>query len=225
MYKIFSFALLICLLWTFHAFAAIVSCPPKPAGKVNIIWSSDAVKYDFTKSQNQMDSMETDTVNPYDRSVKTHVGGLMKGGINMKSQIQVAGLSYSQSQMICQWIDKMDITIAIDPTIYIAREYPKGGCEHRAILEHEMKHVFVDRSIVKKYAPMIKEHLEKAVLKVGIVGPKPERKRAEFHKKITDYMSAQLKAVTDKMYAERRALQAKVDSREEYDRVSGLCKP
>jgi hypothetical protein len=204
--------------------AFATTCPPKPAGKINIIWSSDAVKYNFSKSQAQMNAMETDTVNPYDRHIETHVGGLMKGGITMRSSIQVAGLTYPQSRVTCQWIDKMDITIAIDPTIYIASEYPKGSCKHRAILEHEMKHVFVDRSVVKKYAPKIKQHMQNAVMKVGIVGPKPERRKAEFHKKITDYMEAQLKAITDKMYAERRSLQAQVDTKEEYDRVSSLCR-
>lgn len=210
----------------FFAFEAkaITTCPAKPAGKINIIWSSDAVKYDFTKSQAQMDAMETDTVNPYDRHVKTHVGGMMKGGVSLQSSIQVAGLTYPQSKVTCQWVDKMDVEIAIDPTIFIANQHKKGSCRHRAILEHEMKHVYVDRAVVKKYAPMIKSHLQKAIVKVGIVGPKPERRKKEFHKKITDYMEKQLKAVTDKMYAERKALQAKVDTKEEYDRVSNLCR-
>lgn len=222
MYKIFLTAFFLITLGTDAAQA--VTCAAQPAGKVNLIWSSDAVKYDFTKSQAQMDAMETDTVNPYDRGIKTHVGGLMRGGISLKSQIQVATMTYPQSQVTCQWVDTIDLTLAIDPTIYIAREHPKGSCKHRAILEHEMKHVYVDREVVKKYAPIIKKHLEQAVLKIGIVGPKPERRSKEFQKKITEYLEGQLKTVTDKMYAERRALQQKVDTREEYDRVSSLCR-
>lgn len=222
MYKILAFTLFFVFVAMLRAEA--IECPAKPAGEVNIIWSSDAVQYDFTKSQAQMNAMDSDTINPYGRNVKTHVGGLMRGGIEMKTNIQVASLVYSQSRVTCQWIDKMDITIAIDPTIYIAREYTKGSCKNRTILEHEMKHVFVDRSVVKKYAPLIKSHLQQAILKVGIVGPKPESRREDYRKKISDYMEAQLKAITDKMYAERRALQQQVDSKQEYDRVSSLCR-
>lgn len=203
---------------------AVTNCPPQPAGKVNIIWSSDAVKYDFSKSQAQMDRMETDTENPYDRKVKTHVGGLMSGGISLKSQIQVATMTYPQSRVTCQWIDSVDVTIAIDPTIYIAAEHPKGSCKHNAILDHEMKHVFVDREVVKRYAPAIKKHLEQAVIKVGIVGPKPQQRATEFQKKITDYMDGQLKTVTNRMYEERRNRQQQVDTLEEYERVSNLCR-
>lgn len=203
--------------------AAPVTCPAKEAGKVNIIWSSDAVKYDFSHSQAQLDRMEIDTENPYDRSVKTHVGGLMSGGINVRSSIQVATLTYPRSRVVCQWIDKIDVTVAIDPTIYIAREHEKGSCKHRTILDHEMKHVYVDREIVKQYAPVIKDYLEQSILKVGIVGPKPERRAKEFHKKIVDYMDARLEDVTDRLYADRRDRQQAVDSLEEYKRVSELC--
>lgn len=220
---LFMFALIFIAL-TKDGFAAPTTCPSKPVGKVNIIWSSDAVKYDFSKSQNQMDSMEVDTENPYDRSVKTHVGGLMSGGIGIKTEINVATLTYPRSRVVCQWVDKMDVEIAIDPTIFIAREHKKGSCKHRAILEHEMKHVYTDRQIVKKYAPAIKAHLQQSLVKVGIVGPKPETRASDYQKKIVEYMDGQLKAITSKMYAERRQKQQSVDSLQEYERVSSLCR-
>jgi hypothetical protein len=218
------FIYMICIfLWSGQAMA-VTTCPSKPAGKVNIIWSSDAVKYDFSKSQSQMNRMETDTENPYDRSIKTHVGGLMSGGISIKSEINVATITYPRSRVSCQWIDKMDVRIAIDPTIFIAREHGKGSCKHNAILQHEMKHVYVDRTVVKKYAPAIKRHLEQSIRKVGIVGPKAERRAPHFQQKIIDYMDGQLKAVTSKMYEERRIKQQGIDTLEEYERVSNLCR-
>lgn len=198
-------------------------CPQREAGTVNIIWSSDAVKYDFSQTQSQLDRKEVDTKNPYDRSVKTHVGGLMSGGINVKSTVEVATMTYPRSRVTCQWVEKVNLTIAIDPTIFIAKEHPRGSCKHRAILEHEMKHVYVDREIVKEYAPILKRHLEQAIIKVGIVGPKPERRAPEFHQKILEYMEARLKDVTDRMYKERRQRQQQVDSLQEYQRVAAMC--
>lgn len=220
----FTFVFVIILFLASPSAKAVETCPSKPVGKVNIIWSSDAVKYDFSKSQHEMDRMEIDTKNPYDRSVKTHVGGLMSGGIGIKSEINVATLTYPRSRSVCQWIGSMNIEIAIDPTIFIAREHKKGSCKHRAILDHEMKHVYVDRQVVKKYAPAIKAHMQQSMSKVGIVGPKPERRAPVFQKKIVDYMDEQLKLITEKMYAERRVKQQDIDSLEEYQRVSNLCR-
>ena len=203
---------------------AAVTCPSKPAGKINIVWGSDNIAYDFTKSQAQLDRVDVDTDSPYDRSVKTHVGGLMKGGISVNSQVQVMTLTYPRSRQICQWIDRMDVNINIDPKIYIARDHKQGSCKHKAILDHEMKHIFVDREAVKKYMPIIKRQLEIAVRKVGIVGPKSDRDVNKYQKKITDYMDKELRSITEKMYAERKGKQQGVDTLEEYERVSRQCR-
>ena len=209
-------------LWSGDVLAEI-TCPAKPAGKVNIIWGSEPIQYDFSKSQSQMDRIDNDTVNPYDRDTKTHVGGLMQGGIAIKSQVQVATLTYPRSKQICQWLDKMDVNININPKILIASDHKKGSCRHNAILNHEMKHIFVDREIVRKYVPLIKRELEQAAIKVGIVGPKDARNAKLFQDKITDYMDGRLKIITTKMYSERSQNQQGIDSLVEYNRVSAEC--
>lgn len=201
-----------------------VTCKPQPMGTVNVIWSSDPIQYDFTKSQSQMDRIDNDTKNPYGRNVKTHVGGLMQGGISIKSKTQVATLTYPRSREICQWVGSMDVAIHINPKILISRDHKPGSCKHNAILEHEMKHVFVDREIVKRYIPLFKQAIEIAVRKVGIVGPKKQSDQSLYQKKINDYIETEFKKISDKMYADRSAQQTKVDTLEEYERVAAKCR-
>lgn len=203
---------------------AAITCDPQPMGKINVTWGSENISYDFTKSQSYMDRMDNDTINPYDKNIQTHVGGLMKGGISVQSRVQVATLTYPRSRQVCQWIDSMTIGIRIDPKIYIARVHKQGTCKHKTILEHEMKHVFVDREIVKKYIPIFTSELNKALRKVGIVGPKAQNDTRKYQGKINDYMEQKLKAITDKMYAERSDRQMNVDTLQEYERVAGLCR-
>lgn len=223
MHRIFIviFAFILCLeMANAHA---TVTCPSREAGKVNVVWGSDKITYDFTKSQSQMDRIKNDTISPYASHIKTHVGGLMKGGISVESSTQVASLTYQRSRQTCQWVGGMNVKIQIDPEILIARDHKPGTCRHNAILEHEMKHIFVDREVVKKYIPIIQKTLKNAVVKVGIVGPKPERDKQRYHKKIMDYMDETLKSVTAKMHAERAKRQQGVDTLEEYQRVQNLC--
>lgn len=221
MFRFFS-VLFAVLVMPFVAHAEI-ECKSQPVGQVNVVWGSDEIKYDFKKSQSQMDRIKSDTVNPYHRSVKTHVGGLMQGGIAIKSGIQIATLSYPRAKKICQWVGNMQVSLNISPKILISREHKKGTCKHKAILEHEMKHVFVDREVVKKYVPIIRANMLAAVKKVGIVGPKNARDEKKFHEKITKYMEDQLKIVSDQMYAERSKRQQGVDTLEEYERVARVC--
>ncbi len=200
-----------------------LDCPAQKAGKVSVSWKSDPIRYDFTKSQRQMDAMENDTVSPYARDAKTHVGGLMKGGIALESRIMTSALGYERARKICQWIDEVRLDLRIDPKIYITREHRKGSCKHNAIMEHEMKHVYVDRDIVKKYVPIFKRRLQDAVMKVGIVGPKDERDQKRYQQKINDYIESQIAAVNNQMTAERRQRQQAIDTLEEYERVARMC--
>jgi len=198
-------------------------CPSKPMGKVNVIWGSDKIEYDFKKSQNQLKRMNIDTVSPYDRNAKTHVGGLMEGGIGVEYRSQTSFITYPRLKKVCLWVEKVEIKMDIDPKIYVAREHKKRTCKHNAILDHEMKHIFVDREIVKKYAPLIKGEMEKAVRKVGMVGPKKSSDLKKYQRKIDDYLQARLKNITDKMHAERNANQQGVDTLTEYERVANFC--
>lgn len=211
------------LLLSWGAHAQTVECKPQTAGAVRIVWSSDKIDYNFNKTQSQMDAMQVDTVSPYAASAKTHVGGLMHGGISVRLETQLSTSTYQKARMVCLWVDNVNINIAIDPTIYIAKQYKQGSCEHNAILEHEYKHIQVDREIVKKYAPQIKKVIEKAIQDIGIVGPKQERDKSNYSKKISDYLDQQLKIATDTMYAERDKRQQAVDTLAEYERVAGLC--
>lgn len=203
---------------------ADVTCPPKPAAPVNIIWGSDNIKYDFSRSQSQMDNMNNDTQSPYGNNAKTHVGGLMKGGISVQSQVQVATMTYPRARQMCQWVDRVDVNIKIDPTIYISRDHKPGSCRHKAIMEHEMKHIYTDREIVKKYVPIIQSALSKAVVDIGIVGPKDMRDQARYQKQINDYIAREVKNINTKLNTERRQRQQAIDSRQEYDRVAAMCK-
>ena len=117
----------------------------------------------------------------------------------------------------------MDVNININPKILIASDHKKGECRHNAILNHEMKHIFIDREIVRKYVPLIKREMEQAAIKVGIVGPKDARNAKLFQDKITDYMDGRLKIITTKMYSERSQNQQGIDSLAEYNRVSAEC--
>lgn len=199
------------------------ACPAQKSARVDVRWRSEPIKYDFTKSIDTLNHSDVDTKNPYGTHVTTDVGGLMSGSIKYKSGIQISSIRYPASKVACLWIDKITIDVIIDPKIMVAREHAQGTCKHNAILEHEYKHVAVDRAVVKKYLSNIRQAATQAVQKVGVVGPKPDEQSDGFKKKMSDYIEAQVKVVMDKMYAERKGKQASVDTKKEYDRVQAQC--
>lgn len=190
---------------------------------VSVGWNTEDIKFNHTRSSGQLNNYDIDTKSPYARHVKTDVGGLMSGEIAIKSNFNFSLLRYPSSKQTCIWFDHIDIKITIDPTIYIANDHKRGSCRYQSIKHHEMKHIYVDRKLVQKYTQKIKYRVQKAVAKVGVVGPRPDHDVARVQKKMQTYLEEALAPVITAMYEERRELQQDVDSIEEYERVKGQC--
>ncbi len=204
--------------------AAAIECKRQPMPPVRITPSKSAVLYDNTKSQNELDRMEIDTVNPYGNSHKTHVGGLMSGEIRVEHQIGFVQEQYEALGQSCLHYDSVNVTMVINPTIYIARETKPGTCRYNAILEHENKHVEADRIVVNKYAKRIGEAISFALNKYGVTfGPFDVARIPAVQAKLQDYVNGIVKAEVNAMNTERMKMQQAIDSLEEYERVRKLC--
>lgn len=207
-----------------HQILDIISCDPQDMTKINVIWETDEINYDYSKSMNQLSNMPIDTKSPYAAHVVTKVGGLMKGGLEVTTNYKVAKARYEILRKNCLWLSEIDIRIKINPTIFIANEYPPGSCMYDSVKTHELKHIQVDRDIATKYQHYLREMASKVAQKVGVVGPKSDIEARRSEAKIQDYFSQHMNAVLEAMYKERGERQQAVDNIHEYETVQGRCK-
>lgn len=206
-----------------QASSDVATCPVQKSARVDVRWRSEPIKYDNTKTTAELNRRDIDSENPYGVHVSTDVGGLMSGKMEYRSGIQISTVRYPTSRVSCLWVDKVVIDIIIDPTVQIASENPKGSCEYDAILEHEHRHVAIDRKVVTDHLNSIRAAAAGAVSKVGMVGPKPDATVDDFKKKMTAYIQDAIKVSADTMYADRTKRQKALDNKAEYDRVSAKC--
>lgn len=217
------------LLWLILlAFPTIVSaadnwCTPPKSPIINIKTSTDNISYDFSKSEKQLNQFSITTVSPYASNVITDVGGLMKGGIETSQQMSFGTMTNPNTNQMCFWYDRIDVLIHIRPTIFVARDFPKGTCMHNSILEHEHKHVIVDREIVNKYAGLIGQAIRDDVSRYRLFGPYPVPQSQANLQQVKLRMQNILKTYSSQMSSERKARQQQVDSLSEYERVNKSC--
>lgn len=207
------------------ASADVATCPQQKNARVDVRWHSEPIRYDYSATTAQLNAKPIDSDNPYGVHVAVDVGGLMSGTISYKSSVGVTTLLYPASNEACLWIDTVTIDMTIDPLIQIASEHPKGSCEFAAIMEHEHKHIAIDRTIVTEYTDKIQAAAAQAVARVGMVGPKTRDTIEMYKSKMSDYVTMAVKAEADMMYAERTRRQKALDNRAEYDRVAAQCGP
>lgn len=201
-----------------------LQCELPKGTAINVTPKTLDVRYDYSESLSQIQKVKSDTIDPHGFGGISITQGFMRGVIKMVPKIHMSYKS-SQAQGIgCVWYDKIDVVIEIDPTIVIANEVYQDRCMHKAVREHELKHVKVDRQIVNKYAKIIGKKLYQELNNRGFIsGIIPLSSMHNVKQRMQDTVYQVVKHEYRKMELERIDLQRAVDSKEEYERVSAKC--
>lgn len=204
---------------------ATIECHAKSAPKISVVPTKSIVKYDFTKTKPQLNSIDVDTVSPYGPNHQTYVSGLMSGSIEVSHQVSFMHETYDQLDQGCLYLKEIEVKVHIDPTIFIAKEYPQGSCMHNAVLTHERKHVREDQLIVNKYSNIIGVAVAKLVDSQGPAFGPYEIDRLPFvQQNIQNSLNQVVVKYNDKMNHERQQRQQAIDSLEEYESIGKRCK-
>lgn len=201
-----------------------VQCRTSPAPRITVSPKQSTIQYDFSKSKDDLGEFDIDTISPYGPQHKTHVGGLMAGEIAIEQRVEFTNEIYERLGVACTAIKSIEVSIKMDPTIYIANEFKKGSCKFNAILVHEKKHVRVDQKIVNKYAQLIGDDLKRAIKNKGVqFGPLRESEIEKIQAEIQKTLADTLTRRRDQMNEERSWDQQAIDTKEEYDSIAAQC--
>lgn len=199
-----------------------LQCVVPKAPVINVSPVTKEVEYDFSKSSDELGMMQNDTVNPYAPGTDTTTGGLRHEEPKVSIEVKI-GYKQHATGPVCFWYDAINVKIQLQPKIYIASDKTGDKRCRDAIVEHEKKHVTVDRQVINKYAQELGKAIQEAVNSAGGVGPyNPDRIEAT-QEMMTEHIKTALASRQLAVEQEMRKRQAEVDSYEEYERVGTLC--
>ena len=203
--------------------ADLVHCNMDKAPTIQVQPSSDPVYYDFSKTSEDLKNFHIDTISPYGPQVETIPGGLTNDKLTISFRTSVTGTTYPTLKLFCMWYDTITVQIHLSPVVYVAKNHHPRTCQHKEILEHEKKHVRADREIANKYARQVGVELQKAVNRIGALGPYPESDKEEMQKKMMEHIKSVIVSQELSMQEDQRRMQEAIDSLEEYERVRKAC--
>lgn len=203
-----------------HAAPSFCRADQTPAVHVGLI--APTPRSDFSRDMTQLEKFHIDTVNPYGAKIDTHVGGLTAGTIKVEQKMSIAGASLAGQT--CLWPGQVQVTIRLDQVVYIAKEYKPGTCMNASVWEHEHKHVRVDREIINKYRPVFETQVRAAAARMGVIGPFDTQNQKAYQDHMMKQIGDAVSVITKQMETERNTRQQNVDTVQEYDRVSAVCK-
>lgn len=200
------------------------SCPRHDPAEINIIPRTEEVQYDTSQTLAELQGYQMDTVDPYAFHGTTVTQAFMRGKIRVEQAIKLAHSQNRKRDLSCLWYDTIEVTLHIDPTIVVAREIYNDHCMRKAVIDHELKHVRVDREIVNKYANVIGQKLLSELQSRGFsAGPIPSDRVEEVSEKMQRVVKQILELETQKMSIDRQERQREVDSLGEYESVDAQC--
>ena len=145
--------------------------------------------------------------------------GLTHASFAHRSSIEVKGLEDRAAHRACV-NPSINVELSLRPmTVYVAREYANDECKARVIREHEQRHVQVYESYARESVDRLVEQLQ------AIVGTKPHYAYTvgDAQQTLDQRIGMQLEAFMRESRAVISERQARVDTPEEYARVSSAC--
>ena len=218
---VIAFVMLVSGIGSVHA--SPVPCYVPKAPKININPITQPIEYDYSKSQEELTAMQSSTVNPYAVNVDTATNGLRQDTPVTQMEVSLGSKGYA-GDVFCMWYDTINVTIQLQPKIYIAEEFKSGRC-HDAILEHEKKHIAVDHEVINKYSQDIGQAILSAVNSAGAMGPYNRYELPEMQDLMVEHIKSAVSSKELFLKEDMRRRQSQIDSLEEYEAVSVICSP
>ena len=121
----------------------------------------------------------------------------------------------------CVYLEEVQADFGFDRVdVYVGREYRLGTCEFRTILDHENEHVAINNSVVRTYAPRIRQAMEGELRSMKpiftpTVNTGARRAVEELRQRIQPMMKA--------FQQEQRRRNAEIDTDTNYGALQELC--
>ena len=121
---------------------------------VEVVSTSRDIRYDFSKGQHALTTTATDYPSPYPPSADAVTRGLRADRPEFKLEASWHDTSWPMLGEDCMSFDKVQLSIRLQPQIFIAKEVRPGVCQD-TILAHERHHVDIDREVLAQYTPLL----------------------------------------------------------------------
>lgn len=121
----------------------------------------------------------------------------------------------------CVYLSRLRATFGFSGMeVYVAREYAEGSCAYNVTLQHENQHVQINRAVLARQAPRIRQGLVDILKRMNpLIVADAEQAGELIKQRLGSRLDPYLKAFE----ADRDAANATIDTPENYRRTAALC--
>ncbi len=212
------------------AFLATVVLLPNwvQADECRDAWVRPVVSFSSQNSQTTLNrEKSSDQITQLSRSVgalRNHGGATLLGlaYTKMRPNLRVKiDAREERKGVFCIVLTEVQMAFdTVDSEVFIDRRYRPGTCAYNAILEHEMEHMAINRRVLEKYKPLLKQRLERKSANIRPFRTTSMQAGAEI---ASNRMMDDMKSLIDEFFKVRQRENNRIDTERSYEAVKRKC--
>lgn len=207
------------VLWALPAAAQPAGCPELGPAQVVLEPLDAPLTHDTARSAAQLTAMPGRAPSPLGRQAGRALG-LTAAEFTARSRFQLV-FQGEPGGAVCGSLKNLIIAFGYARrTVYIARELPPASCIHGEVLAHEMEHVAIDDRVLAEFRPRFQQQMQALVEQLP---PVRGRSTDQVARTLQRSVEAVINRSLEEFGRERDRRQARLDTVEEYRRVSESC--
>ncbi len=199
------------------------TCPTPEPTMISVQPISERPIINAQLSTQELEGFDISTVSPYNHHEHTEVNGLMRGKAQIDTNVSVSWRTNPANGEACFWYKAINVELRLAPTVYIADHLIKGSCMYNEVLNHELKHVNVDRDLTNKYTKLFEQNIRNFTRQNFMASPRPAYQAEQVKNEMVDALDEEINRINNMMQEERIQRQAAIDTLQEYKRVATAC--
>jgi hypothetical protein len=121
----------------------------------------------------------------------------------------------------CVYLEEVEADFGFDRVdVYVGKEYRRGTCEYRTILDHENEHVAINNAVVRTYAPKVRQAIEKELRKMRPIFTPTVRTGA---RRAVEDIRQRMAPIMKSFQSEQRRRNGAIDTDTNYGALQELC--
>ena len=191
--------------------------------EVTITFSHGRLKYDTSKNNRSLTRMH---INHYGGSVPSgkQVHGLATYNLNTEIIFRVVKSTMANGT-VCVYPADIQLNIEMqDPVIYLSNELEIGSCVYEIAMRHEQTHQQINVEAMEYYLPIIQQRFLQAVKENLFMSSTSDINLTLAKESLNEKYLAAINPVLEEMQNEINIEQARLDSIENYDYETALCR-
>lgn len=199
------------------------SCPKRPACiqnmysvKANVTFNKTKPFIDTRHSQHWINRRSKGYIKG------TNPVGITETQISHRTSATYTICSDSRKREQCLYLTEASLDVSYqNTTVYIAKQYPPGSCEYRAIYQHEAEHVRILNSHQSRFKPIFRANLLHIMNTIRPVSSRdPQRGKQKMSQQLQRRMKKKFRSLEKSL---KRA-HAAIDTARNYAKIQSKCR-